>query len=117
MLSIILVNSYFPLFLFKPVLLKSIKLKRSIIDLYCDNGSWDTNSTSYFCTVISLAAEECYSDVLQQARTAVEKDGVKEKLMNEITVREGAATEATRTLTVSNFILVTPHIFYNFVED
>ncbi|XP_039456431.1 hydrocephalus-inducing protein homolog [Oreochromis aureus] len=47
---------------------------------------------------------ECYSDVLQQARTAVEKDGVKEKLMNEITVREGAATEATRTLTYEDLL-------------
>lgn len=66
--------------------------------------------------MISLTAEECYSDVLQQARTAVEKDGVKEKLIYEFTVRGGAATEAMRTLTVSNFILVTPHIFYTFVQ-
>ncbi|CAI5655386.1 unnamed protein product [Oreochromis niloticus] len=49
-------------------------------------------------------SEECYSDVLPQARTAVEKDGVKEKLMNEITVREGAATEATRTLTYEDLL-------------
>ncbi|XP_042073684.1 hydrocephalus-inducing protein homolog, partial [Haplochromis burtoni] len=49
-------------------------------------------------------AEECYSDVLQQARTAVEKDGVKEKLIYEFTVQGGAATEATHTLTYEDLL-------------
>ncbi|XP_025999986.1 hydrocephalus-inducing protein-like isoform X2 [Astatotilapia calliptera] len=51
-----------------------------------------------------IMSEECYSDVLQQARTAVEKDGVKEKLIYEFTVRGGAATEATRTLTYEDLL-------------
>lgn len=51
-----------------------------------------------------ILSEEYYSDVLQQARTAVEKDGVKVKLIYEFTVREGAATEATRTLTFEDLL-------------
>lgn len=58
--------------------------------------------------MISLAEEERYSDVLQQARTAVEADGVKEELMNEISVGKGAVEE-TCILTVNQFILGTAH--------
>lgn len=58
--------------------------------------------------MISLAEEERYSDVLQQARTAVEADRVKEELMNEISVGKGAVEE-TYILTVNKFILGTAH--------
>lgn len=58
--------------------------------------------------MISFAEEERYSDVLQQARTAVEADRVKEELMNEISVGKGAVEE-TCILTVNKFILGTDH--------
>lgn len=48
--------------------------------------------------MISLAEEERYSDVLQQARTAVEADRVKEELMNEISVGKGAVEETCMSL-------------------
>lgn len=50
----------------------------------------------------SFAAEECYSDVVQQARAAVEADTVREELMNEITTGGRATTETSCTLTVSD---------------
>ncbi|TMS05303.1 Hydrocephalus-inducing protein-like protein [Larimichthys crocea] len=43
--------------------------------------------------------EECYSDVVQQARTAVEADRVRWELTNGITTGGGAATEVGCTLT------------------
>lgn len=46
--------------------------------------------------------------MLQQARTAVEADRVKEELMNEISVGKGAVEE-TCILTVNKFILGTAH--------
>ncbi|XP_027128846.1 hydrocephalus-inducing protein homolog isoform X3 [Larimichthys crocea] len=44
-------------------------------------------------------SEECYSDVVQQARTAVEADRVRWELTNGITTGGGAATEVGCTLT------------------
>ncbi|XP_076588631.1 hydrocephalus-inducing protein homolog [Chaetodon auriga] len=48
--------------------------------------------------------EECYSDVVQKARTAVEADRVKVELMNGITTGGGAATEADCTLTYEELL-------------
>lgn len=53
----------------------------------------------------SLAAEECYSDVAQRARTAAEADGVRDELTNSGRAAGGggAAAEADRALTVSDY--------------
>ncbi|XP_047451812.1 hydrocephalus-inducing protein homolog [Mugil cephalus] len=47
-------------------------------------------------------SEECYSDVVQQARTAVEAD--REELTNRITAGGGATTEPTCTLTYEELL-------------
>nr|XP_046249402.1 hydrocephalus-inducing protein homolog [Scatophagus argus] len=44
-------------------------------------------------------SEECYSDVVQRARTAVEADGIREELMNGTTTGRGGTTEANCMLT------------------
>ncbi|XP_053175951.1 hydrocephalus-inducing protein homolog [Scomber japonicus] len=49
-------------------------------------------------------SDECYSDVVQQARTAVEANGVREEVINGITTGEGATTEATCTLTYEELL-------------
>ncbi|XP_049928998.1 hydrocephalus-inducing protein homolog isoform X2 [Epinephelus moara] len=50
-------------------------------------------------------SEECYSDVVQQARTAVEGDRVREELMDGIaTGGEGATTEASSILTYEELL-------------
>ncbi|XP_042266839.1 hydrocephalus-inducing protein homolog isoform X2 [Thunnus maccoyii] len=43
-------------------------------------------------------SDECYSDVVQQARTAVEANRLREEVLNGITTGGGATTEATCTL-------------------
>ncbi|XP_028440234.1 hydrocephalus-inducing protein homolog [Perca flavescens] len=50
-------------------------------------------------------SEECYSDVVQQARTAVEGDRVREEFMNGITAAGGGATTDTNcTLTYEELL-------------
>ncbi|GAA6221266.1 hydrocephalus-inducing protein homolog [Lates japonicus] len=49
-------------------------------------------------------SEECYSDVVQQARAALEANGVKEELMNGLTTGGGAATEDSCTLTYEELL-------------
>ncbi|KAM7396206.1 hypothetical protein PAMP_019263 [Pampus punctatissimus] len=49
-------------------------------------------------------SEECYSDVVHQARTAVEADRVREELMNRNTTGGGATTEATCTFTYEELL-------------
>ncbi|XP_008288806.1 hydrocephalus-inducing protein homolog [Stegastes partitus] len=49
-------------------------------------------------------SDECYSDVVQQARAAVEADRVREELMDGITAGRGATTEATCTFTYEELL-------------
>ncbi|XP_070763174.1 hydrocephalus-inducing protein homolog [Enoplosus armatus] len=49
-------------------------------------------------------SEECYSDVVQQARTAVETDRVREELTNGISAGGGATAEANTTLTYEELL-------------
>lgn len=108
---IILRNICFLGFLSNSILLKSIKLKLFSWFIVLPYKHWHKFNSLLLrsCnTVISLAEEERYSDVLQQARTAVEADRVKEELMNEISVGKGAVEE-TCILTVNKFILGTAH--------
>ncbi|XP_071313817.1 hydrocephalus-inducing protein homolog isoform X2 [Trachinotus anak] len=49
-------------------------------------------------------SEECYSDVVQQARAAVEAIGVRKELMNGNTTGGGATTEASCTLTYEELL-------------
>lgn len=59
-----------------------------------------TFSIFHVCTD-SFAAEECYTDVVQQAKVAVEANGLGEELVNGNTA--AATTEASCTLTVSDY--------------
>ncbi|XP_054864966.1 hydrocephalus-inducing protein homolog [Amphiprion ocellaris] len=49
-------------------------------------------------------SDECYSDVVQQARAAVEADRVREELMDGITAGGGATTEAACTFTYEELL-------------
>ncbi|XP_032378415.1 hydrocephalus-inducing protein [Etheostoma spectabile] len=49
-------------------------------------------------------SEECYSDVVQQARRAVERDRVREELMNGITAGGGSTTKANCSLTYEELL-------------
>lgn len=52
--------------------------------------------------MFSFAADECYNDVVQQARSAVESDEVLKEVISETTTGGLPPVETNATLTVSN---------------